>query len=232
VTPPQTGPQVIPRPADWRMGAPNPWWGRLTADHVRLDRVVPALERAATRPLPPDLMTIQRPPVLSTATTAAVLAALFEGPEGDTRVLLTRRSSRLRNHSGEVAFPGGKVDPGETLEEAALREAHEEVGLDPRHVRILGRLESIRTSKNPTAVTPIVGIVDEVPELIAHPVEVERIFDAGLLELAHVDCFHEEIWRFPDGTFPVYFFDVPGDTIWGATGRMLHRLLSILIDLD
>ena len=59
---------------------------------------------------------------------------------------------------------------------------------------------------------------------------VERIFHAGLLELAHPDCYHEEIWEFPDGDFPVYFFNVPGDTIWGATGRMIHRLLSLLVD--
>ena len=224
------GPQIIPRPRVWHPGAPNPWTDRLTHQDVQIDRVELALKRVGTEPLPPELRTALRPPLLSTSSTAAVLVPLFVGDQGETRVLLTRRSTRLRTHSGEVAFPGGRVDAGETLEQAALREAHEEVDLPPSHVRIIGRLESLSTAKNRTAITPIVGVVNAMPELRPSPVEVDRIFDVALLDLIHPDCFREETWQFPDAMMAVYFFEVPGDTIWGATGRMLHRLLSLLVE--
>ena len=223
---------MIPRPATWLPGAPNPWVGRLGPDQVRLGHVERALRRVGTEPLPPELRTALRPPLLTTAATAAVLVPLFIGEHGDTRVLLTRRAGRMRSHSGEVAFPGGRVDPGETLEEAALREAYEEVFLPPSSVRVIGRLESLSTAKNRTAITPIVGVVDAMPELRASPLEVDRIFDVALLDLVHPECYREETWQFDDGLMAVYFFEVPGDTVWGATGRMLHRLLSLLVDVD
>ena len=218
------------------MGTPNPWWGRLTPDHLTPERIESRLDDLRDGRIPPLDAPIMRPPVLVTRGEAAVLAALFVGPEGDTRLLFTRRSSRLSTHSGEVSFPGGRVDAGETHHEAALREAHEEIGLAPERVRILGRLEPLSTRISLAAITPFVGVIDELPPLTPSPREVARIFDVGLAELIEPDCYHEELWPLGEeagpqsgSEFSVHVFDVEGDTIWGATGRMVYRLLTLLL---
>ena len=83
------------------------------------------------------------------------------------------------------------------------------------------------------AVTPFIGVIGSpLPSLTHNPVEVERIFDVGLLELIEADCYHEEIWDRPGASSRLHFFAVEGDTIWGATGRMLHRFLTLLGDPD
>ena len=112
---------------------------------------------------------------------------------------------------------------------AALREAHEEIGLTHSAVRVIGQLESLSTVASASAITPFVGVVDDVPALVPSADEVDRIFDVSLHELTHPDCYREEIWDYADGTFPVWFFEVEGETIWGATGRMLRRLLDLLL---
>jgi 8-oxo-dGTP pyrophosphatase MutT (NUDIX family) len=157
------------------------------------------------------------------------LLPLFLGADGELRVVLTRRSGRLNTHKGEVAFPGGRVDAGESNRDAALREANEEIGLVPMHVEIVGTLEPLTTVVSASKITPFVGIVENMPPLVANVSEVARIFDVSLRELITHDCYHEEIWDFADGTFPVWFFAVEGDTIWGATARMLRRLLDLLL---
>ena len=174
-----------------------------------------------------------RPPFVAATKDAAVLVPLFLGPANDLRVLLTRRSGRMNSHSGEVAFPGGRLDPGERPVEAALREAEEEVSLPRTAVRILGSLEPLTTVVSSSRITPFVGVIDEMASLRDRlqpsAREVDRIFDVSLEELIHPDCYREEIWDFPDGTFPVWFFEVEDDTIWGATGRMLRRLLDLTL---
>jgi 8-oxo-dGTP pyrophosphatase MutT (NUDIX family) len=231
---PRGGPQVIPRPEGWRPGSENPWTQRLNdADPAELF-ALPRVERilAAHNPETPHAdgpTTPMRPPFVNATKNSAVLAALFER-NGETRVLLTRRSARLRSHSHQVAFPGGRLDDGETAIEAALRETEEEVGLSRDRVRIVGQLERLTTVVSSSSITPYIGIVEgDLPELTPSPREVERIFDVSLNELALPECYHEEIWDFADGTFPVWFFDVEDDTVWGATARMLRRMLDLVI---
>jgi 8-oxo-dGTP pyrophosphatase MutT (NUDIX family) len=193
----------------------------------RVERIL-----SAHNPEVPDVegpTTPMRPPFMTATRNSAVLAALFER-DGESRLLLTRRSARLRSHSHQVAFPGGRLDDGETSEEAALRETEEEIGLGRDRIRIVGRLESLTTVVSSSSIQPFVGIVDgDLPELTPSPREVERIFDVSLRELTDPDCYHEEIWDFADGTFPVWFFDVEDDTVWGATARMLRRMLDLVV---
>lgn len=228
------GPQLISRPDGWLPGGPNPWTGRVTSDLFSLSRVERIL--ASHNPDAPHVdgpTTPMRPPFVTATKNSAVLAVLFEGPDSEARVILTRRSARLRSHSHQVAFPGGRLDDGETAEQAALRETHEEIGLDPERVRIIGRLEPLFTVVSSSSIAPFVGVVNgPLPSLVPSPAEVERIFDVSLRELADDACYHEEIWNFADGTFPVWFFDVEGDTIWGATARMLRRMLDLVILSD
>ncbi len=183
---------------------------------------------------PADLATTpMRPPFVMTLRDAAVLVPIYLGDNGELRILLTRRSGRMNSHSGEVAFPGGRLDEGESAVDAALREAEEEVGLDREAVRIIGSLEPLTTVVSSSRITPFVGFVDNMSALRSSlrpsPKEVDRIFDVSLEELIHPDCYHEEIWDFADGTFPVWFFEVEDDTIWGATSRMIRRLLDLTL---
>lgn len=167
---------------------------------------------------------------------AAVLCVLFDAAlgEGGTQchVVLTRRSSRLRSHTHQVSFPGGRLDEGESPAEAALREAREEVGIDPSSVEIIGRLSSLRTVLNPSPITPFVAMVPGRPRLVPNPAEVERAFDVPLVELFDPEVYREELWTFPDGAErPMQFFELIGDTVWGATARMLAELLDVVAGL-
>jgi 8-oxo-dGTP pyrophosphatase MutT (NUDIX family) len=168
---------------------------------------------------------------------AAVLVALFE-EAGDTRVVLTVRSDRLRSHQGEVAFPGGRLDAGEGVVAGALREAFEEVSLDPGLVDVVGELTPMPTRSSNTLMTPVVATLKGRPSLRANPGEVERVFDVALSELAADGAFHEEWWSVRDrpgppppsgGEFPVWFFEVAGETVWGATARTLVELLCLVL---
>ncbi len=167
---------------------------------------------------------------------AGVLAALFE-EEGEARVILTRRSSGLRTHKGEVSFPGGRVNEGEDTAAAARREAHEEVDLDPALVTLVGWLHPVTTLASPALIVPVVATLPGRPRLVASPGEVERVFDVTLAELADPAIFHEERWSVPgriipgspDNSFAVRFFEVAGEMIWGATARMLSELITIVV---
>lgn len=167
---------------------------------------------------------------------SGVLAALFE-EEDEARLVLTRRSSSMRTHRGEVSFPGGRLDAGEDAAAAALREAHEEVGLDPSSVTTVGWLHPVMTMVSGSLILPVVATLSRPPRLVPSPTEVDRVFDVALAELADPELFHEEHWRIPgrvipgsgDGSFPVWFFEISGEMIWGATARMIHELLSLIL---
>jgi 8-oxo-dGTP pyrophosphatase MutT (NUDIX family) len=171
---------------------------------------------------------------------AAVLVALFE-ERGEARVLLTVRSSLLRSHQGEVAFPGGKLDPDEGVDEGALREAEEEVGLDPAAVTVVGHLTAMPTVSSNTLMTPVVATLASRPATHPAPDEVARVFDVALADLVADGVWAEELWAVPGrqgadglagGEFPVWFFTAAGEIIWGATARVLTELLCLVLGVD
>jgi 8-oxo-dGTP pyrophosphatase MutT (NUDIX family) len=242
-------PQVIPRPATWRPGDPAPWAAlpthRLTGITVaRVLRALAAQDQAgpvpegigADRVLGPAILLNEPYAPALRSVTSAVLAVLFE-EEGEARLVFTRRSSALRTHRGEVSFPGGRLDPGEDPTTAAVREAHEEVGLSPHEVTPVGWIHPVLTLAAGTLIMPVLATVPERPRLVASPAEVERIFDVPLRRLADPEIFHEEHWSVPgrvipgspDNSFSVWFFEVEGEMIWGATARMIHELLTVVL---
>jgi 8-oxo-dGTP pyrophosphatase MutT (NUDIX family) len=242
-------PQVIPRPADWRPGGPAPWAGLGAGERtgIRLDRIAAALavlgqagaiptEVSSDEARGPALLASETPPSPLRRVNSATLALLFE-EEGEARIVLTRRSSGLRTHRGEVSFPGGRLDGDEDPVSAALREAREEVGLNSSLVTTLGWLHPVMTMVSASLILPVVATVETRPHLVSNPSEVERLFDVTLAELADPSVFHEERWRIPgraiagsdDNSFPVWFFEIEGEIIWGATARMLHELLRVVL---
>jgi 8-oxo-dGTP pyrophosphatase MutT (NUDIX family) len=160
---------------------------------------------------------------------SGVLVPLFE-EAGETRVILTRRAAHLRSHTGQVAFPGGRLEPGEDAVAGALREAHEEIGLDPAEVEVLGELGSLMTVSSGSRITPFVGGLAGRPRLSPNPAEVARIFDVSLAELVTDEVYREERWDLPgQDDRPMHFFELEGETVWGATARILSELLELVM---
>ncbi len=158
---------------------------------------------------------------------AAVLVPLVERKEG-LSVLLTRRSDTLRSHTGQVAFPGGRLDPGETVWEAALREAHEEVGLHPSHVSLAGLSTPYRTGTG-FLVTPVVGFVPPDLPLVPNPDEVAEVFETPFGFLMDPANYEERYYDMPDGQRRnFYAMSWENQLIWGATAGMLRALYDRL----
>lgn len=162
---------------------------------------------------------------------SAVLALLAPGEFG-AEVLLTRRSTKLSNHQGEISFPGGRVDGGESILEAALRETHEEVGVRPQLVTVHSELSPLSTFVSRSYIVPVLATVPEKPELSMSSYEVDRTLWVPLAELVRDDTFSWEWWNFdrvgvPEDR-PMFFFHLDDETIWGATARMLHELLCVV----
>jgi 8-oxo-dGTP pyrophosphatase MutT (NUDIX family) len=170
-------------------------------------------------------------PPADTLRASAVLVTIADGSHG-AEVLLTRRSESLNSHRGEISFPGGRVDAGETFEAAALREAHEEVALDPSAVQLRGRLDPISTLVSRSFIVPVVGTVGAEPDLRPAEHEVDRILWVPLVELTRSDTFREEIWPVDEQHRPMFFFELDDETVWGVTARILHQLLRVALGID
>lgn len=155
---------------------------------------------------------------------AAVLVALTK--ETDPRVLLTVRSGELPTHKGQIAFPGGSLEAGETPISAALREAEEEVGLDPSRVTLLGELDDVFTPVG-FHVTPVLGRIGAGALAELSPTdEVAQIITPTLRELREVALSPEQRVLPSGERVPMYRFLWQGFDIWGMTARVLHDLLT------
>lgn len=160
-----------------------------------------------------------------------MLAPLYDDG-GEAHVVLTRRAWHLRAHRGEVSFPGGGRHDGEDLRITALREAEEEIALAPSLVEIVGELDHLSTISSRSYIVPFVGVLRERPEVRPDPREVDAVLHVPLSELLDPAWFREERWGIGPLDRPVYFFELVGDTVWGATGAMLVDLLSRLTGVD
>ncbi|HSR44268.1 MAG TPA: CoA pyrophosphatase [Acidimicrobiia bacterium] len=155
---------------------------------------------------------------------AAVLVPLFADESGVVRVILTKRPMTMPTHAGHIAFPGGRPDPEDSGPIAtALREAEEEVGIDPASVELLGFLPVIHTVEFTLFVVPVVGRIQGVPELRPSPREVERVFLPRVADLADESAWRFELWQ----GRKVWFFDLDGEVLWGATARMVRDLVGL-----
>lgn len=206
------GRQLVPRPDRWSPGPPPPWTPGATTTLDGLLDAVPVEDGPLL-------------PAFAGARHSAVLVLLHDGGAGP-EVLLTRRSWDLRHHRGEVSFPGGRMDPGETALDTALREAHEEVGLDPSAPSTHGELAHLNTVVSRSYIVPKVATIDHRPELSPHEAEVERVMWVPLSELTRPDTYRTEVWGANGTERVLHFFHLADETIWGATGHMLVDLLA------
>jgi len=158
---------------------------------------------------------------------AAIVVPVTE-IEGEPVLILTRRSMKVKTHQGQVAFPGGMLDPGDSgLEAAALRELEEETGILPGSVQIIGRL-SDRLTISDFCVTPFVGYVETLPEGLfsVENDEIARIFYVPLNWLASPKNVRIEIWEHQKFIHKMHFWKVDREVIWGMTGDVIRELIE------
>lgn len=226
------GDQKIPRPYSARPGGPAPW-AELPPDRRRPTVADVRAALARLGPARPSQRVLIDGP-RGSGQASAVLAPIYDDVlgAGDTvcaHVVLTRRTWGLRTHSGEVSFPGGRVEPGESPADGARREAKEEIALDPSLVEIIGELDHLATVSSRAEIVPFVGALPGRPATTPSPVEVEAVLHVPLAELLDPAIFREELWTFPGGyEQPITFFELVGDTVWGATAALLRQLLGIV----
>ena len=234
-------PQQLPQVDRREPGRPPPWgsrssegWTSLTTEEISLRLRGHYVVDPSHLPEVNDELALYQHDQETEVRQSAVLLCLFDSDEG-VQIVLTRRAAHLKNHRHEVAFPGGRCEFDETPTQTAIREAYEEVGLRPDALTIVGYLTPIVTMASNSSIYPIVAIHTGTPKFVIDPNEVDRVFTVPLAHLLDVESFAEERWwrasRRPtsaDGSFPIYFFKVPGDLVWGATARILTEFLEFI----
>lgn len=153
---------------------------------------------------------------------AAVLVPFLQGPNG-LELVLTERAAHLKHHPGQISFPGGRIEMGETSSAAALREAEEEIGLPPSQVQLLGKLPHQPTSTG-FIIEPWLALIEPPTEWLLQHDEVADLFHAPLQELWQEHRWQQWNWQYQGKQFPVHFLHWRRQLIWGATAAILHRL--------
>ncbi len=176
--------------------------------------------------LVPDLYPVKlstKPPVA-----AAVLIALVCHDDG-YKILYTKRSNNLRSHSGQIAFPGGKIDASDKdAASAAVREANEEVAMRPQDVDVLGYLPTMFTGTN-YLITPVVAVVDPSQPFIANPAEVDEVFQVPLSFLSQDKVYQSiKVWH-ANKHQPTWKIDYYGKVIWGITANLTRALKDMAL---
>lgn len=184
---------------------------------------LPAQLRMAPRPRP-GWPAPEPPP--DTRLAAALL--LLRPSDGGPSLVLTKRASDLPQHAGQVSLPGGAVEPGERIEDAALREAHEEIGVDPADVRVVGVLTPLHIPVSGFAVHPVVGVCDARLPFRPADREVERVIEIAVRDLAEPTRVRMTTKMREGKTYQVPYFDLDGEMVWGATAMILAEFLDAI----
>jgi len=158
---------------------------------------------------------------------AAVLLPIVD--RGEPMILFTKRTDRVGSHKGQISFPGGVVEPSDpTFLDAALRECEEEIGMPRASVEPLGTLDDTETVATSFVITPFVGLVRRPVAWRPDGEETERVIEVPYAALVEEGSFRVEMVERDGITRPVYYFDYEGDTIWGATARILVHYLELV----
>lgn len=150
-----------------------------------------------------------------------------ESAQNKIEVLLTLRSQQVAHHGGQISFPGGKNESGETNAETALREAREEVNLNTDTVQILGELTGLYVYKSNNFVHPVVGYTSQKPELSVDKNEVQEAFFVRLDDLINKRNKTEDVWEISNQKLEVPYWTLHDTPLWGATAMMLSELVDL-----
>lgn len=158
---------------------------------------------------------------------AATLVLLYPF-EDTTALVLTQRHADLRDHSGQIAFPGGSLDGDETAVQAALREGWEEVGVDPAAPDVLGTLTDLYIPPSDFTVTPVVAVIEERPVFQPQEEEVDAIIEVPVPVLLDEESRASAVWTFGEREIEIPYFAYDGHEIWGATAMMLAEFVALV----
>lgn len=189
-----------------------------------------SLEGLLSQAIQLDLPYSGRPSAPARGTPAAVLVPVFSQADGPGLLLVRRTTRDGDRHSGQIAFPGGRVDPGDRdPEDTALREAHEETGLSPDAVRVVGRLPSLWTFSSNYWLTPVVGVFTQSLDLFRPTLQCGEIDEVLLVSLSNLARSHRREW-FKVGAIRMetHVFEAQGHRVWGATAAVIRNLLDRL----
>lgn len=184
---------------------------------------IPAQARMAPHPRPG-----WRPTTAEAGMRAAAALLLLYPAEGTTYLALTVRASHLPQHPGQVSLPGGAVEPGESVEAAALREAREEIALGSQDVRLIGRLSPLHIPVSGFVLYPVVGAIDARPVWQPDATEVARVLDVPLALLADPATVRLRLRLHEGREYEVPYFAVDGEQVWGATAMVLAEFLTVV----
>jgi 8-oxo-dGTP pyrophosphatase MutT (NUDIX family) len=159
-------------------------------------------------------------------TPSAVLVPIYYR-EGQCHILFTRRTNNVKEHKGQISFPGGARQNGESLLDTALRESREEIGLDPADVEILGELDDTLTFVSNYVVTPFVGVIPWPNSLKVDGWEASEIIETPIVALLDEGSCEYKKEVFDGKPVTSFFYHYNGDVIWGATARILHQFLEL-----
>lgn len=193
----------------------------------RLNKSLPGRKsqiKMAPRPISGGQMRRMKAP--DDAHQSSVLVLLFPNEEDNLELTLTLRSRDI-DHGGQISFPGGRAEKGETSEQTALREAHEEIGICSEGITVVGELSELYVNHSNNRVMPVVGFTDRRPEFRLNPSEVEEIFTVELDSLLMKKNLTVEDWDLRSHTYKVPYWDVHRVPLWGATAMMLSELLDL-----
>jgi len=208
---------------------------------MKLQHLVDYLSDKLYEPLPgkkahfemiPSLRLREFDPIPDSARKSSVLLLLYE-KQDTVHTLLMLRPSYKGVHSAQVSFPGGSYEAGDlTPEDTALRELQEETGISRNHIRIIGKLTELYIPPSNFIVTPFVGYTKEEFTLLPDPVEVEKIFRVELSAFIGDKNIKTKKIRIQDGTeFDTPYYDVCGQTVWGATAMILREFSKLCEEL-
>ncbi len=159
---------------------------------------------------------------------AAVLLPLYENEAGP-HLVLTKRTNLVPTHKGEISFPGGGFEEADgDLLATALREAHEEIGLDPEDVEIIGTLDDTATVTSRHVVRPFVGFIPHPYAFHLDAFEIDRLVHLPISALLRGAPFREEVWEREGRPITVFFYEHDADTVWGLTARILKQFVEVV----
>lgn len=183
---------------------------------------------AAHRKLVPSFRVNERPPDRPGSPRSGAVLLLLYCKQEEGHILLTRRTDKLQAHAGQISFPGGRREGQESLLDTALRETHEEVGIDPAGIQPLGSLQTIYIPPTDFIVHPFVGWHEQPLQLRPNPHEVAEVLEVPLSLLLNPTTYQREVWELRGLMVDVPFFRIGAHKVWGATAIILSEFLERL----